>query len=93
MRPRARFSPWARARGEYAGWAALLLAMSAAVGLAAGIKPSIGVALAIGVAFSLVTLSDVTAGLVPGITCDVKSVLPAVPTVQSDDSGAWKATS
>ncbi len=49
---------------EYAGWAGLLLAMSAVVGIVAGIKPSIGVALAIGVAFSLVTLSDVTAGLV-----------------------------
>ncbi len=64
MRAHARPSPWARARGEYAGWAALLLTMSAAVGLAAGIKPSIGVALAIGIAFSLVTISDVTAGLV-----------------------------
>jgi O-antigen ligase len=64
MRAHARPSPWARAQGEYAGWAALLLALSAAVGLAAGIKPSIGVALAIGIAFSLVTLSDVTAGLV-----------------------------
>jgi putative inorganic carbon (HCO3(-)) transporter len=64
MRARARPSPWARGRGEYAGWAALLLSLSAAVGLAAGIKPSIGVALAIGVAFSLVTISDVTAGLV-----------------------------
>jgi len=54
----------ARGRTEYAGWGALLLAMSAAVGLAAGIKPSIGVGLAVGAAFSLVTLSDVTAGLV-----------------------------
>jgi O-antigen ligase len=43
---------------------AVLLTLSAAVGLAAGIKPSIGVALAIGIAFSLVTISDVTAGLV-----------------------------
>lgn len=54
----------ARRGTEYAGWGALLLAMSAAVGLAAGIKPSVGVGLAVGVAFSLVTLSDVTAGLV-----------------------------
>ena len=38
--------------------------MSAAVGLAAGMKPTIGVGLAIGAAFSLVTISDVTAGLV-----------------------------
>jgi putative inorganic carbon (hco3(-)) transporter len=64
MRARARPSPWARAQGEYAGWVALLLVLSAAVGLAAGIKPSLGVALAIGTAFSLVTISDVTAGLV-----------------------------
>jgi putative inorganic carbon (HCO3(-)) transporter len=64
MRAHARPSPWARARGEYAGWAALLLVLSAGVGLAAGIKPSDGVALAIGIAFSLVTISDVTAGLV-----------------------------
>ncbi len=64
MRARERPTPWVRAHGEYAGWAALLLAMSAAVGLAAGIKPSLGVALAIGIAFSLVTISDVTAGLV-----------------------------
>jgi hypothetical protein len=64
MRAHARPSPWASARGEYAGWAALLLSLSAAVGLAAGIKPSIGVALSIGIAFSLVTISDVTAGLV-----------------------------
>lgn len=54
----------ARGRVEYAGWAALLLAMSAAVGLAAGIKPSIGIGAAVGLAFSLVTISDVTAGLV-----------------------------
>ena len=82
MRPRARFSPWARARGEYAGWAALLLAMSAAVGLAAGVKPSIGVALAIGVAFSLVTLSDVTAGLV------LFTILSFLDVLNSSTSGA-----
>jgi putative inorganic carbon (hco3(-)) transporter len=64
MRPHARRSPLARARGEDAGWAALLLVMSAALGLAAGIKPSIGIALAIGAAFTLVTISDLTAGLV-----------------------------
>ena len=64
MRAHPRQSPLTRGRGEYAGWAALLLALSAAVGLAAGVKPSLGVALAIGIAFSLVTISDVTAGLV-----------------------------
>ncbi len=71
-----------RARGEYAGWAGLLLAMSAAVGLAAGIKPSLGVALAIGIAFSLVTISDVTAGLV------LFTILSFLDVLNSSSSGA-----
>ncbi|MFL5863020.1 MAG: O-antigen ligase family protein [Solirubrobacteraceae bacterium] len=54
----------AHGRAQYAGWGALLLAMSAAVGLAAGINPRIGIGLALGAAFALVTISDVTAGLV-----------------------------
>jgi putative inorganic carbon (HCO3(-)) transporter len=82
MRAHAPVSPFARARGEYAGWAALLLAMSAAVGLAAGIKPSIGVALAIGAAFSLVTISDVTAGLV------LFTILSFLDVLNSSSSGS-----
>jgi putative inorganic carbon (hco3(-)) transporter len=82
MRAHAPASPFARARGEYAGWAALLLAMSAAVGLAAGIKPSIGVALAIGAAFSLVTISDVTAGLV------LFTILSFLDVLNSSSSGS-----
>ena len=74
--------PVTRARSEYAGWAALLLAMSAAVGLAAGIKPSIGVAGAIGIAFSLVTLSDVTAGLV------LFTILSFLDVLNSSSSGS-----
>jgi putative inorganic carbon (hco3(-)) transporter len=54
----------ARGRTDYAGWGALLLTLSAAFGLAAGINPLVGLGLAVGAAVSLVTLSDVTAGLV-----------------------------
>ena len=71
-----------RERGEYAGWAGLLLAMSAALGIAAGIKPSIGVALAIGAAFSLVTISDVTAGLV------LFTILSFLDVLNSSSSGS-----
>ena len=56
--------------------------MSATVGLAAGVKPSIGVALAIGVAFSLVTISDVTAGLV------LFTILSFLDVLNSSSSGA-----
>ncbi len=82
MRAHPRGSPLTRARGEYAGWAALLLAMSAAVGLAAGIKPSLGVAGAIGIAFSLVTISDVTAGFV------LFTILSFLDVLNSSSSGA-----
>jgi O-antigen ligase len=82
MRAHPRESPLARARGEYAGWAALLLTTSAAVGLAAGVKPSLGVALAIGIAFSLVTISDVTAGLV------LFTILSFLDVLNSSSSGA-----
>jgi putative inorganic carbon (HCO3(-)) transporter len=71
-----------RERSEYAGWAGLLLAMSAALGIAAGIKPSIGVALAIGAAFSLVTISDVTAGLV------LFTILSFLDVLNSSSSGS-----
>jgi hypothetical protein len=64
------------------GWAALLLTLSAAVGLAAGIKPSIGVALAVGAAFSLVTISDVTAGLV------LFTILSFLDVLNSSSSGS-----
>lgn len=40
------------------------MAISAAAGLAAGIKPALGLEVAFGVAFVLVTITDVTAGLV-----------------------------
>lgn len=53
---------WARA-GDV-GRRTLLLMLSATVGLAAGVHPSLGVSVAIGMAFALVTLSDVTAGLI-----------------------------
>lgn len=82
MRAHAPASAFARARSEYAGWATLVLAMSAAVGLAAGIKPSIGVALAVGVAFSLVTISDVTAGLV------LFTILSFLDVLNSSSSGS-----
>ncbi len=81
MRAQAR-GPLTRARSEYAGWAGLLLAMSAAVGLAAGIKPSMGVAGAIGIAFSLVTISDVTAGLV------LFTILSFLDVLNSSSSGS-----
>ena len=71
-----------RGRSEYAGWAALLLAMSAAVGVAAGVQPSLGVALAIGLAFSLVTISDVTAGLV------LFTILSFLDVLNSSSTGA-----
>jgi putative inorganic carbon (HCO3(-)) transporter len=54
----------ARARAESAATGALLLAICAAVGLAAGIRPALGVAAAVGIGLSLITVSDVTAGLV-----------------------------
>ena len=53
----------ARIRADQAGAVALLLAFAGAVGLLAGIKPPIGLGVALAAAFSLVTLSDVTAGL------------------------------
>ena len=78
----ARTWPWTRAPDQHIGWAALLLTLSAAVGLAAGIKPSIGVALAIGAAFSLVTISDVTAGLV------LFTILSFLDVLNSSSSGS-----
>jgi putative inorganic carbon (hco3(-)) transporter len=82
MRAHPRGLPLTRMRSDYAGWAALLLAMSAAVGLAAGIKPSLGVAAAIGIAFSLVTISDVTAGLV------LFTILSFLDVLNSSSSGS-----
>src|ERR1700742_2699564 len=81
-RASVRSAPFGPGRSEYAGWVSLLLAMSAVVGIVAGIKPSIGVALAIGVAFSLVTISDVTAGLV------LFTVLSFLDVLNSSSSGS-----
>jgi putative inorganic carbon (HCO3(-)) transporter len=72
----------ARARADYAGWAALLLALSAAVGVVAGIKPAMGVGAAVGIGFSLVTLSDVTAGLV------LFTILSFLDVLNSSSSGS-----
>jgi putative inorganic carbon (HCO3(-)) transporter len=71
-----------RARAQYAGWGALLLAISAAVGLASGVQPSLGLGASIAIAFSLVTLSDVTAGLV------LFTVLSFLDVLNSTSSGA-----
>ncbi len=52
-----------RARAEHAGWLALLFATCAVAGAAAGVQPALGIAVALGIAFVLITLNDVSAGL------------------------------